>query len=94
VPNFDRIAQRTDDVDLEKGARLEFSICFLARLEASLVSRGKSLKKRENFSLFQRNCGGNCQRIGPSLWRSASKPEAKKLATGAFTSRNRFIWVM
>src|SRR5438477_32962 len=79
---------------LRKARALSLRSCFFASQAASLVSRGSNSKNSTNFVSFHRKLGGNCHRIGPSLWRKASTPEAKKFANGAFVSRNRFMWVM
>ena len=50
--------------------------------------------KSSSRAASNKKVSGSCHRIGPSLPPSASTPEAKKLASGVWTSRSFFMWVM
>ena len=69
-------------VDLERARPARRPSCRRASASAAPVSRGSSAKKASKRAASKPSCGGNCQRIGPSLAFSRNTPEAKKFASG------------
>jgi len=89
MPNFHGVAQWARDIDLKK-ARAFISVVSLARKSSLLGIARQELKEIGEFLSVPMKLRRNCQRIGPSFSRNASTPDAKKLASGVFTSRKRF----
>ena len=61
---------------------------------AARVSLGSPAKNAAKRAWSSGMRSGNCHKIGPSFSRSASGPEAKKLASASSTSRSFFMCVM
>jgi hypothetical protein len=70
------------------------SSCRRASAAASPTVRGNWSKNPDNTSASNSCRSGSCHSTGPSFGPSASTPDAKKFASGASTSRSRFMCVM
>lgn len=94
MPNLDCVAKRTPRIRFRERAALHFIVVLACKLCRGASIGWKQLEKFPKSLLVPTKLDGNCQRIGPSVSRRQSTPEAKNFASGTFTSRSFFMYVM